>query len=968
MTIPCGKAFSHVIVICQRNTNVTDPAATFDGRAIHRQYQECEYGWVTIGNICYRMISLNRSGLIGCYEALSTCNGSLSYPEHIYIKTTKGNVMFYYYYLYHWLNHPYKQHFYAGTIQNGDKTCATMQLVEGFTPSVIVTGNASSGSDGVTCQKGMHYYSSFCLKGSQFQCGDGSCVVGHYVCDGVEDCPNGIDEDECSHVCSAPSDTKSTGDHPALCFRECYLPECTCHVLYYHCEISGQCIPASRICDGVKDCDAEEDELECDSAIEVRNVQTSGHYVCSDGSMISLTQFNDLIPDCPGVIPDDERDYYFHLTAIAPINTTNVYPCSLMATSCVKGFSGPCYPRHKICIYEKDRAMGSILYCKNGAHLEKCFQHECPAYFKCKNSYCIPYHYVCDNEFDCPWGEDEEDCSNLQCSGLLRCRHDNVCVHPNMIGDNITDCLLSSDDETLTEPRCSKSCECLGYAAVCSTAGEDTMKDILTNTRKLTFWNATFSSTVSLPFPSLVILDLSSNGITTDSLPILQSLPKLRWLRLQKNLIDSIHKTFVNLKMLKVLEIQMNPLKIIQPGSFTSLSSLIKLNLSYMELNFISHGSFNGLKSLQVVDLSYNPLDGIDPGGLQSIQNTLFALYIILEYTPYDLLKTLDTLPMLKVVYVQSGIICKYLKKNVTCIPTVAFDGQCCEFMNMTVQCFLLSVGILLSLMSATALVFWLQTQVKIITKFLMCTLNISTLSVATYPFYATIMHTYYGRSFLFHKYSFLNSPHCKIVGAWNFLARNIGVFTLFMTLIHRFPITASPLKHLASPLRLYVISVVVAALIMLFIPLYLFFGVESFASGAICHVMPFSSSQIKHFPLVFGSMIALETLLQVGIVILHFMTSNSLKMSIKTNIKAETGCNLKEKARKKSLIWGLFHLISLIISFILQMLPILQNYTDDDILMLISIMMIFEIMFRVLYTFGTGQFKSYILRFRRPL
>ncbi len=36
----------------------------------------------------------------------------------------------------------------------------------------------------------------------------------------------------------------------------------------------------------------------------------------------------------------------------------------------------------------------------------ECMDH----YFKCPGDYCIPYHYVCDGQWQCPDGEDESNC------------------------------------------------------------------------------------------------------------------------------------------------------------------------------------------------------------------------------------------------------------------------------------------------------------------------------------------------------------------------------------------------------------------------------------------------------------------------------------------------------------------------------------------------------------------------------
>ena len=48
-----------------------------------------------------------------------------------------------------------------------------------------------------------------------------------------------------------------------------------------------------------------------------------------------------------------------------------------------------------------------LIQCKNWDHIENCTNFECNKMFKCFNSYCIPWTYVCDGKWDCLKGSDE---------------------------------------------------------------------------------------------------------------------------------------------------------------------------------------------------------------------------------------------------------------------------------------------------------------------------------------------------------------------------------------------------------------------------------------------------------------------------------------------------------------------------------------------------------------------------------
>ncbi len=896
ITIPCNVTFTQVMIVCQNDSNATLSTHKHYQKSLDHRYWECEYGWVQIGSDCHKMIDLGQSVLSKCHEALGVCTGSLPCFTNSSMPLGRRLLQYYYY----WLDNPYTQNFSVVVFEreNSDRLCLTGHLLETVELSVNYAKD-SSVSHIIACDKEMQPGSDACLS-NQFQCGDGSCVLSHYHCDGVIDCSDGTDEEECSHVCTMSDNMKLLVDHPSMCYYGCFPTTCICHALYYHCEISGKCIPASRLCDGVRGCMAQEDELECGiTAKRLTSTPNAGldMYRCGDGSIIPLHLYNDLVPDCIGDIPDDEKAYYLHLSGTIR-NSTVIQTCPPTSTLCVKGFPGPCYPRHKLCIYERDRETQNILYCRNGAHLEDCSRQDCPGYYKCTWSYCIPFHYVCDHVMDCPWGEDEENCSNLKCAGLLKCRLDDVCVHPNMIGDNVTDCVLSGDDEAEGEITCPKSCKCLGNAVACSFVDKDTFSFIPVKVKKNVISNSSLDKKILLHFPFLLILDLSSNNITTESLPLLQSLTQLRWLRLQQNSILTLHKAFVGLKMLRIIEVQLNPVDHIKPHTFDALVNLEVLNLSYMQINFLSQDIFHNLSSLQILDLSHNPLKDFDDACFLPIQDTLLYLHITLQLTPYKLQKVVNMMPVLQEIYIREGVFCKYIKATVKCIPSLLYEGQCCKLIKeKAMEYIFLTIAIMSTTISTFILICLVQISMKGLPKFLTFILIISSLCSVVYPFYLFLVNKYYGHSFALHRAEFVVSLHCKLIGVFVFFFHHMLLFSLIMTAILRLVSITNPFKHLTLSCRPFITSITLAAIALVVTPAYLLFGVSGLAPNILCNIMPLGSEQIKQFTFIFSILLLLEISLHGGVILVHFLSVNTLTNIIKSSIEASAGNHMKKQA-----------------------------------------------------------------------
>ena len=194
---------------------------------------------------------------------------------------------------------------------------------------------------------------------NHFRCEDGTCISQSYRCDITLDCPDHTDEVGCPQVC-----TKVMNDK---CFQQCDYPACECSMLYYH-GIENVCKPIWNV------------------TLEQMKAKDNSHFVKRQAMRQRMLQGNKHV--------------------------------GTLHTHSLDGQGSPVVlPTDVACIYFKfvERVID------HSEHLRHCYHHECLGMFKCYRSYCIPYHYVCDRQSDCPAGEDENACENLVCPGLLKC-------------------------------------------------------------------------------------------------------------------------------------------------------------------------------------------------------------------------------------------------------------------------------------------------------------------------------------------------------------------------------------------------------------------------------------------------------------------------------------------------------------------------------------------------------------------
>lgn len=253
---------------------------------------------------------------------------------------------------------------------------------------------------------------------------------------------------------------------------------------------------SALLCDGITVTVAGGDEIVCPKN-DITFFQKS--------TRDTLTQVTNFVHDT--IISTDKNSYKIVRMSLLyqqkkKCNPTEELPCG-------EGHPG-CYPIPKMCIYDHTDG-GHLKYCSNGLHLHDCQNMDCAGSFKCRNSYCIPAHKVCDGKLDCPFGDGEGDCPLQGCTNMLYCGA--ICVHPSEICDGTIHCMEGEDELMCGAPDFPSWCQCHGYSVKCAQLVFDTtfyhIKMMSLNVSELTLHPLLFHN-----LRSLLILDLSHCDIT----------------------------------------------------------------------------------------------------------------------------------------------------------------------------------------------------------------------------------------------------------------------------------------------------------------------------------------------------------------------------------------------------------------------------------------------------------------------
>ena len=691
-----------------------------------------------------------------------------------------------------------------GSIEvQSNKKCYHIHLEYNITQHIRHTLKScdSSPSPYILCETEVENPRSNACSRNSFQCLSGECILDIRVCDGFSTCRDGSDENNCTNQCDEPLQDV----FPGIC-------ESPCGLMRFKCSNSSYCIPWTFVCDGTVHCKEGDDENRC-AILSSQLPDNDQYFRCKNGlEAITINGYcngkvecSDLSDEnectlCPSILyrncKDLDTDCLVRKSRCHQ-SETNIHTYSSEPSKYCARYrddfapcflnSFACYPRSFACIFDRsnyDRG----LFCSNVVNEINCQAFQCPGYFKCRNDYCIPLHYVCDGTWHCHNGDDELDCTDKLCSkpGTLSCN--GVCVSPLQLCDGNRDCINGDDEESCPALDCPTDCICQDSVVNCMRKQLYNIPDL---NRKV---NALFFSGNRLKINQSIIIDV-------DNLFALD----ISYNRIVKLKADY----FRHIKMLRVLSLRGNDISTVSTNMFTGLSFLIALDMRENILQDIKECGFCGLNDLQSIDLSKQHIRNIDDYAFQFTAfrminisyNKLTLLtqyvfkhcnYITIVDVRHNLLHDIHKETFLSIeteytLYTDAYKFCCAASNAERCTPQADAYSTCKDLIaddNLRIYIWVSSFVIILS--NISVLMYRKKREKENKLSLLVQHLSVSDMLMGFYLLIIGSGDAYYRGSYAVYEDHWRRSTFCKIAGFLSMLSSEMSVYTLVLITANR--------------------------------------------------------------------------------------------------------------------------------------------------------------------------------------
>ena len=526
LSVNCDKQIRRSVVVCQKSRNIDPPSIN----VLRRASNECSGNEIYLNMTCYNFLTLSglsRKCQTFHFETFGT--GLIREMKQYLTKWTRARMQT----IGYWRSN----NTYGLCVKRLCEQCADYNNIDWYAEFDCPPKTVKYW----ICRSPIAQAHPKCFKMQQ-KCNDDTCILNHYVCDRIADCPDHSDEHKChgAVTCTAEYD----------CYNHCPKYYCYCSKNYL--QLLNRCIP---LYEWYRQWVHVEPRIMNISRITTQTVSD-----CPDGwSKCSHNETSTCYPNAKVCV--FERCLYGEPLYCA--NTEHLHHC--VGHECPSMFSCDnmyCIPHHMVC--------DGVVDCPDG-------QDEA--------------HYKCES---------------LSCPGLFRCRYDNKCIHPNFYCDGVTDCLLSNDDEEMCVPchqgcKCiGLSVLCYEIDMILPSQMYH-FNGVFIELLKGDFKWKRFNPNLYIMNVSSVYLN---NIIIKHSINIHTNLISLTMI--DNNLNKLVSFVFNNLRRLRFLDIQSNKLECIQSNAFSGLHAIQELLLSRLNIQVLETCSLCGMAKLLLLDLSQN--------------------------------------------------------------------------------------------------------------------------------------------------------------------------------------------------------------------------------------------------------------------------------------------------------------------------------------------------------------------------
>ncbi len=516
-----------------------------------------------------------------------------------------------------------------------------------------------------------------CLPG-HYRCQSGTCILSEYQCDGISHCKDNSDEKNCTHVCYNLDTKIHSVNCYVNCSRPfCICSEHYYQCKVGGCVPWTRVCDCIENCADGSDEDSCPDNICSLPFYRNRSCYKDGMFHCSIERGIPVILVGDKIPDCMDNLVDEEL-YINISTGLQPKENTQ---CEKSGNIPCQDGLPRCFPREQLCIFERHELAGIKYcrngeHLRNCFDFECPWHFKCPYsfcvpfYATCNGRYDCPDG---EDELDC-----DTPCPGLlRCALDGLCIHPNNIgdgsVNCKLSGDDEVEyqhfqCPSYCDCRGL-------SATCAGHILQ-----DPIFWNWPMNYLNYSNTDIRWSTNVIERLPkSLLSIDLSKNDIRNVT-PLI-GLSNLLHFYINDNLITSIDReAFKYSTNILLLNLVRNPIVSIAPYSFLLLHKLSSLDLSHLHLHELSHFTFAGLDKCLSLNLSNNQLRELQFGMLEGLMN-LRVLDIRgnnLVIITADITRTLTRIKVIHLDYIQ---FCCLFNKGTACYAATIYGDESCEYL-----------------------------------------------------------------------------------------------------------------------------------------------------------------------------------------------------------------------------------------------------------------------------------------------